>query len=53
VKGCKSVFTRSDNLRSHAREKHGVDCGRNRGDVGEEVDLDAEGRGKKRRGDES
>ncbi|KUJ23439.1 uncharacterized protein LY89DRAFT_182616 [Mollisia scopiformis] len=30
VKGCKSTFTRSDNLRSHAREKHGVDCGRRR-----------------------
>lgn len=26
------MFTRSDNLRSHCREKHGVDWGRIRGE---------------------
>lgn len=43
------MFTRSDNLRSHAREKHGVDWGRIRreedreedqGEDGVEMDLD-------------
>lgn len=51
VKGCKSTFTRSDNLRSHAREKHGLDCGgyRRRGG-GEDEKDEEEGEGRKRRG---
>ncbi|KAF8853155.1 hypothetical protein BDZ45DRAFT_84538 [Acephala macrosclerotiorum] len=54
ISGCKSTFTRSDNLRSHRREKHGVDCGRSgrggREDVDEEDDEEdgeARGRGKR------
>ncbi|KAE8441712.1 hypothetical protein EG329_004541 [Mollisiaceae sp. DMI_Dod_QoI] len=55
MKGCKSTFTRSDNLRSHAREKHGVDCGRGGGrrvrDEDDEEDEEDNSRVKRRRGE--
>ncbi|CZR51610.1 uncharacterized protein PAC_01487 [Phialocephala subalpina] len=55
ISGCKSTFTRSDNLRSHRREKHGVDSGRSGRGRRDDVDVEEDeedgngGRGKRAR----